>query len=450
MTGTRLRQASGLTLVEVLVTILVVTSGALVTLGTFANFSQSARKAQRHAVMVSLAQREIEEMRPLRYEQLGLAAEPSPSATVEAPRRGNAAGEPLVLGGVVRPGGDPFSIRGARGRIYRYVTWRNQSCPAINAKVGTQLSGVLGVDVSAQVGDLCAGTAKTKRIMVVVVPEADGRPAGAVRLSSIAVDPAGATPAVANYAGLTVQQALANVPAAGGPPVPPPSTQAFQLHDTRCDAPSRTAPTAHATHDTSQIGATCAATGSRPDLMSTAAIPGAPTDPVLDFAQDVVRPARGGAILMRDDRNLGCTDPAALQYPPGEAARYKRSVHTWSTPASTVAFETPLTAGRGSVTLWTSTAAQLEASGRLCLVVRRASSGEVVGWADYVLPRWPAEPTRLTIAFDVAHTTFSAGERLLLSLRVPSDSQSDLQVLYDHPLYASNLTLTTAAGREFG
>jgi hypothetical protein len=259
------------------------------------------------------------------------------------------------------------------------------------------------------------------------------------------VDPAGVLPAAVNFPGLMVQQAPASP---GGGPAPAVSSRALQLYDTRCDASTRAAPTTHASHDSARAGAVCSGAG-RPDLMGPAAVPGASSDPLHDFSDEVTRPANGGLVLMRDDRAGTCTDPAGLGYAPADAPERKRSIHTWSTPPSTAPFETPVTGGRGSVTRWTGTAAAQEAPGRLCVVVQRAATGEVLGSADFRLPSWPAEPARLTVAFDLARQTFAAGERVLLTLRCPQDSGGDLQLLYDHPAYAANLTLSSPAGKEF-
>jgi hypothetical protein len=223
----------------------------------------------------------------------------------------------------------------------------------------------------------------------------------------------------------------------------------MQLFDTRCDSAARLATTDHATRDTSQAGAACTSSGSRPDLMGLTAIPGAASDPNRDYSNDITRAMGGGLTLMRDSAAGDCTSASSLSYTSSEASTRKRSVHTWASTASTAAFQTPATGGRGSLTLWTSTADGQQRSGRLCIVLRRASTGQVLGSSDFSLVSWPDRPTQLTISFDVAQLQAAAGERLLLTLRVPSDSGDDLSVLYDHAAYASNLSLTTVAGSEF-
>jgi hypothetical protein len=198
-----------------------------------------------------------------------------------------------------------------------------------------------------------------------------------------------------------------------------------------------------------QAGSACASgSAGRPDLMSTAPIAGAPADPVHDQSTDVTRNAAGGRVLMRDDRAGGCADPGTVDYAPSEADVRKYAAHSWATPATTVPSETATTGGRAVVSLWTQSADQAAHPGRLCVVLRRQSTGAVLGQADFDLMNWPSAPTQLSIAFDLAHATLPAGERLLLSLRVPSDSGADVGVLFDHPSYQSRLTITSAIGKE--
>jgi hypothetical protein len=183
--------------------------------------------------------------------------------------------------------------------------------------------------------------------------------------------------------------------------------------------------------------------------MGLAGIPGSASDPVRDFSTDLTRPAAGGLVVMRDDRAGSCTAAGSVGYTSSEGSIRKRSLHTWATAPAASSFEIPATGARGTVTLWTATATGTEGPARLCVVVRRSSTGAVVGFTDYSLPQWPSEPTQLTMAFDLAGATLAAGERLLLTVRVPSDSGRDLQLLYGQPARASNLTVTTTAGKEF-
>lgn len=448
----RLRAQHGMTLIEVSVTILVICTGTLATLGTYVHFSSATRRAQQRAVLTSLAQREIEQLRPVAYDKLALKGNPTAQATAEAPRTGPAAGEPLDVdaGGVVRPGGDAFSYQGASGRVYRYITWRSQVCGALNGKVQSDLAGLFGqttATVSASLPELCSATSRTKRITVAVVPVEGGRPGVPFRLSTIVNDPSSVTPPVLNNASLSVKKAAAaSTPAAAaGESV---VTQTLNLLDTRCSLTAPEAPSAHATRDTSQAGLNCVANGPAPTLMALATtVAGA--GGVADFATDVTRAAPGGLILLRDSVAGACGTSSNMVYTNSETGLRSHSLHTWASSVAPAAVETPVSAGRASLTLWTSTANRVEGPGRLCVSLRRASNGAVIGASDFSLVNWPAKPTQLVTAFDLTHTTLAAGERLLLTLRVPADSGVDLQVLYDHPSYPTSLAVTTLTGKGF-
>ena len=452
----------GMTLVEVLITVLVLTVGVLVTLGVFTQMSRATYVAQRKAVLISMAQREMERLRVLPYDQMGLSR--AVPAGTPARCRTACAHEPLVSGGLVDPGPQRFQVQGVSGAIYRYVTWRPQACPALSARIAGDMNRDWGhseTDLRVALGDLCPGVEHTKRITIVVASSDVVRFSGPVRLSTVATDPEATVLAAANYQGLRVD-ARPVVNAVTGDPQTEPrqvydavTSQVLNLTDTRCSSATRQPPgSGHASHDTSRDGDATAAgmqtppcgPESSPDLMTAEAITGSVGDPLPDLSTEVSRPAAGGRVLTRDVRAGDCDED--LVYTVDEAARRKRSVHTWATPPSTAAWETAVTAGRGTLTFWTQTASAAESPGRLCAVVWRAGTGEILGSTDYRLPTWPARPAQLAVSFDVSHATVPAGERLMLTLRTPSDSGADLLLLYDHAGYQSSLSMTTKAGAE--
>lgn len=454
----RVRGQSGMTLIEVSVTILVICVGTLATLGTYAHFSSAAVVAHERGVLTSVAQREIEQLRPLSFASLALSSSPPAAAATEAPRTGPAATESLVVdssNGVVRPGGtsaDTFTVRGFTGRVYRYITLgAAASCGSLDAKVQSQLAGLFGqtqAQVAASLPDVCPTLNRTKRITIVVVPVRGGNAGTPLYLSTLVNDPSSVTPAVLNNAALSVKQAVAPV-AATATPTPAPVQQPLFLYDTRCDQSTRQTPSAHATRDTSQAGFNCTASGPAPTLMGLAAPAGGGNPP--DFSTDVTRNAAGGFIFMRDTQAGTCTDPANLVYSNAEADRRQHSIKTWATKPvpSGGSVVVPASGGRASLTLWTATADGSDRPGRLCVTLRRSSNGSVIGSADFKLANWPASPTQLVTAFDLSGVTLSPSERLLLTLRVPSDSGSDIQLLYDHGSYQSNLTVATSPGYGF-
>lgn len=454
----RLDSQRGMTLIEVMVTVLVVCVGTLATLGTYAHFSGATNTARQRAVLTSVAQREIEQLKPIAYGQLGMASSPPgavAAAAAEAPRTGPAASEPLVPNGVVRLGGDAFSYRGAKGRIYRYVTERSVTCSDLEAQAQSQVNNLLGVvtlsaqtSVKTSLSGLCAGLLPTKRLTVVVVPtDGAGNPSRGVTISTIRENPNQVSLAPLTD-GLSVKPAepTATPPSSSGESI---TTQPLYLTDTRCSSTTRATPIDHATADTSQDGFTCTASGPAPTLLTTSENLGLESDPVRDFSTDILHLLTpGGLVLQRDTRGGSCTSPSnVLTYSNAETLVRKKSLHTWASTVPAAVVETPTLGGRASLTLYTSTASGVDGPGRLCVTVRRSSNGNVIGASDFQLSSWPGSLTQLVTAFELTHVALVPGERLLLTLRVPSDSGSDLRIVFDHAKRPSNLALTLLTGK---
>ena len=446
-----MRSDAGMTLIEVTVAMVVILVGSLATLATYAHFSDASNTARERAVLISVAQREIEELKPLEYDQVGLTASPGPTASGEAPLSGAAAGEQKVIGGVVSPGPETFSYRGATGRIYRYVTWRSQTCDALTVKLRTQLAALLGsstAELEAAVAGICPAESQTKRVTVVVVPDGRGvSEAGrGVYTSTVREDPEMvALNGLSDGLAVDAVNPLAT-PAPGGPEV---TTQSLYLTDTRCTYATRQTPFSHVKDDTSQQGFTCAPTGPAPVLMTLDENLGPSSAPLQDFSTDVIRLLAPNGLALRRDNGAGaCESGNNLVYSNSEKPERARGIHTWASKPLAAAAETPLSGGRASLTVYTSTTSGSASSARLCVTLRRASDGLVLGSSDFQLASWPGQITQLVTAFEVARTTLAPGDRLLLTLRVPSDSGSGLRIMYDHADHPSNLALTTLAGKE--
>lgn len=445
-----------MTLIEVSVTILVICVGTLATLGTYTHFSSATNKARERAVLVSVAQREMELLRPLTFDKLGLASNPAPLAATEAPLEGEAASEPYATGGVVDPGGQEFLYRGARMRVYRYVTKRSLDCGDLTTKVRGQLNTRFGAsvngDINTSVPNLCNTTGSavsiTKRITIIAVPIDDGGATGrGVRLTTIVQDPSTVTPAAVNAAGLALKRVTAQV-AGTATPSTPPVTQTVSLTDTRCSNGSRGTPSSHTTRDTAQAGWTCGVSGAAPTLMTLSSALGTTGDPLPDFSTDVTRAASGGLAMLRDDRP-GCgTASDNFVYTNAEAATRRFSMHQWaSRPPSSGVLETPDSGGRASATLWMSTADGESHPGRVCIALRRSVTGAVIGSTELSLASFPSSPTELTAAFDLDHVALNASEVLVLTVRVPKNSGTDIRLLYDHAKYPSTLGVTLKSGK---
>ena len=446
----RLGEQAGFTLVEVLVAWSVLLVAIVGTLQAFAGAQSGTAKAEQRASLIVVAQREMERLRGLPYEQLGMAALPGPST--EAPRIGDSAAEQLVDGGVVDPGPTPFVSQEVTGRIYRYVTWRPQSCPLLTAKVATEIDAQAAVtagEAAVALGDLCPGTQNTKRVVVAVVaddPAQPSRPLIPVRAHTIVSDPS--TSAIPNPVALAVdrsQDAIQAGQTAGEELYAAATTQTLYLYDTPCTFATRQPQTgSHATRDSGRKDHHCgSAAGLVPDLMGVGE---PPAQAVNDYSNDLLRSPADGLALKRDTVGGSCTD--GIPYEPAESDPRKWSVHRWSTRPLGAPAQTLASGGRATVTLYTHTVGGVAGSGRLCVVLRRPATDEVVGVADFSLAQWPTQTQQLAISFALDPVTLAAGERLTLIVRNHPDSANDIELLYDRQSAPSSLALTMTAGEE--
>ncbi len=316
---------SGFTIIELLVAMTVLAFGLVAVMGSVDVAGRAAVSAQKNEQAVSIAQREIERIKNLSWADVGLTSLPASashgnpagdtSTNPTNPRyyvsgtnlliktnyrdwtsgtvAGVAAGgEQMVSGGDVAPGPDTFSANGRSGKIYRFVSWRDENCS----------------------GNRCPGTQDSKRVTVAVVLDAArGGPSKPLWFSSIVNNPD------------------AGAPGSHSPPVSNPGTgsnvsaQPFFLTDTGCNQAARQVPAgSHATDDTSRASTTCAS-ATRPDLM----VPDLPTmgvEPLLDFSTDLIRTNPLGLALKRRDATCPVT------YTATDAPEAKKSIHTWASP----------------------------------------------------------------------------------------------------------------------
>jgi type II secretory pathway pseudopilin PulG len=471
-----LGREQGFTIIELLVAVLIVMIGIIATLGVFSASKRTTLVAQRHEVAVHVAQREMEKMRSYKYSELGLnvtssgapqySSDPrSPNNrlrssdgyfTVDPTAGSSSCCEEMVTrsnsdatGGAVDPGGtqsspgEPFSVgsgsAAVSGKIYRYVTWRDENC---------------------EVG-ICNGTHNTKRLIVAVTLTPVGSPpVGPLKPvweMSIASDPnEGPT-------GSTNQP----------PPAPPPpatSAQNFYLYDKVCD-PNDTnngysAPSgSHATYDSASDAALCenAIASRRPNLMG----PVAPTYsnppvPPYKYSNDV-GPASGypaGLAMLKS--GTGCPSSS---YPTADAsdatkANNKWSKHAWSTKKFTQPFQL---SGSVFLSVWTTSVGSTSGAGRFCAtLVDRKNGGApqdiVLGSMSREYLPWPTtkvDPGRdcgtadfpcgrqLSFSMTVTPAAVRADSRLILVVTTLSTSEKDIVWLFDDPRYRSLLEVET-------
>jgi type II secretory pathway pseudopilin PulG len=440
----------GFTIIEVMLAATMLTIGLLAVAGTIDLAGQTTVAAQRHEQAISVAQREIEELRGLSYASLGHAA-PLPNhgdadapAGDSNPRNPNyyvvagtsnfliksnyrdsssdpapgttAAGEPMVTGGTVQGGPETVSIAGTQAKVYRYITWRDepfQTCPT------------------------GAGTCRTKRITVAVVLNASASepgPSKPVWVSTYVADPEARPP--------DTPQPL---PADAGS-----KSQPFFLYDTTCYGTGTYAtPTTHATRDTSEDTRNCTNSGKAPDLMGPAAPPGETSLTVQNYSNDVTRtaPRERGLGLVPRTSNTSCPAPGTYsggngiwEYPAGSAL--KQSIHTWaSRPFGAGGFVVP-NGARTAFSYYTEALDGSAGERTICVILRRSNALDTVLASAAYTEQWPTEPTFRSFLFaNTPAFTVAQNERLLVTVSVTGPGGVNL--LYDHPTYPTSLTITT-------
>jgi type II secretory pathway pseudopilin PulG len=195
----------GMTLIELQIALFILATGVLSTVDLLTVAKAASLTAQRHEVAVHQAQKEMEYLRSLRYDELGLTGGPPVAERLESdpaktgyfneslttngssfvvrPAAGASAAvvEHLVLadsdpGAVLSPSPSTFTVgdAGISGKVYRYVTWRPEDC---------------GLDPVGEA--ICPGDRDTKRLIVAVTIDSGGRPglARPVWMTSVAIDP---------------------------------------------------------------------------------------------------------------------------------------------------------------------------------------------------------------------------------------------------------------------
>jgi prepilin-type N-terminal cleavage/methylation domain-containing protein len=437
----RLGSEKGFTLMELLVAMALMSVGVAATLNVFGASGRTTVLAQQRNAAVQQAQGAIDQISTIGYDKVGLTSTPTTSTDPKNPGY-RVSGSTLLIktgltesfvlssqtgqsGAAVSPTPTTFAVGSGEGtitgKVYRYITWRDENCQS-----GT-----------------CDGTQNTKRITVAVTIDRTGaNPAtNALWISEVLPDPA-ATPPGSQSSGNS---------SAGSNPV---SAQNFYLYDTRCSQSTRQSITGdHTTHNTASFGytpnwyvtdfSTCSATSTsiQPDLMGKTVPPGDNSTPLFTYSTDLAGSYDGGLAMKR-----GVTACPTYYYDVRDttnaaAAANQWSVHEWNSPTFASNFGIN---GQATVSFFSSTVGGISGKGSICatLTDRTPFQGypidRVLGSATYTLNNWPTTTKRLTFTFSIPDDAdVLAGDRLVLALAVKSDSDRDLNLLYDHPLYSS-------------
>jgi prepilin-type N-terminal cleavage/methylation domain-containing protein len=438
-----MRREDGFSLVELLIAMALSAVGIAATLSVFGASGRTTVFSQNTEVGAQQAQAELDRLSRLDYGELALTSTPLGSPNLKNPNyrvSGSSfevrpgLSEPLVTTpgegatAKVDPGPSDFAVgqNGATitGKIYRYITWRDENCPA----------------------SICDGAQNTKRVLVAVSldPTANAVQRVPLWFSTVISDPSAAPPGYTGTSG-------GNGSGGGGSGT---SAQIFYLYDTPCAHNARVPPSAsHDTRNTAQTGpsppanSTCQNSDEtkQPDLMWTDPPTGSSSTPLYEYSSDLAGDYLGGLATMR--KGTTCRRSYSSSEASNTTTPNKWSVHAWATRPFDAKFHL---SGRTTISLHTTTVAGLPGRGFLCAtLVERAESGGVpsdtsIASTTYDLSNWPTTIRRLTFAFNISpQTDVDAGNRLVLVLHARSESENDLVLLYDHPLYPSLLEVET-------
>lgn len=445
----RLTDDRGMTIIEVLVASIILVIGSLAIFQMFDAATRNKSRTEQRQVGLDRAQREIEKLRAVPYDELALTAYPGSSSSPLSPRNrvhgtdyalnANGTGDaPMVVngsslygggqvsGGTISTGPEPFTSGDISGDIYRFIVWRDDpQCLAV-----------------------CPGTQDLKRVVVAVklnTTPATGERAY-VETQSDFIDP--------------TETALSDLPAGPAGSV---TAQQFFLSDTPCAAAGSTtrAPITgdhllHNTMGTCLNGLRTGTTSGAPDALLLEKAPGTSGDPAYDYASDaILEPAPDtdkGLQLLRQDSN-GC------DYTPG-GSNSQAKIHRWVT--DTVPFAFTIT-GNATLEFYTRTINDATMPGKICVYLftrnvgldtQIVNSGDGQSYFSYAPAggdNWPKDAwTKVRLNMQFPSATLPLARRLGVAISVeragtPSDG---LQFLYDHPDYPTRLEVDTTTPLE--
>jgi hypothetical protein len=345
-----------------------------------------------------------------------------------------------IVGGTVSPGPTPFTNGDVKGKVYRYIVWRNDpKCSETN----------------------CPGKQDYKQIVVAVkldVPPNRASETGYYEVQSNFVNP-------------TDNPEKDPMPSSNGSVV---TAQQFFLTDTPCSSSGVTVrqeiTSNHLLHNTLGTCASGLQTGTTvgaPDALLLGSPPDPdPLDPnnplEYDYANDSYLNTTSGTdqgLLIRKGESTGCN------YQPTDKTNPQAVVHRWVTDPMAQQFTMT---GKATLQFYTGALGTSSAPGKICVYLfkRREegspptafdtrltnTSGSTPYWTYSPAGNWPGEWTkvRLTMSFNGAPYPISAGERLGLALSVEAagTTAAGISFLYDHPDRLTRLEVDTSTPLE--
>jgi hypothetical protein len=455
-----LAEEGGFAIIEAVVAALILVVSALAIYDAYDASSRGTYRAQQNQVELGQAQQEMERIRSLPYDDINMTSlpnhDPDPttpfyrvqSGSFDLNRSGspnfaplvvnggtNFAGDGPLAGGLIDPGPEPFQNGNVSGKIYRFVVWQNDDgCPQ----------------------PTCTGQ-DIKRVIIVVQP--DSTPAGGdrpyVEIHSDFINPEA--------------NSQSSVTPTGGAKT---TAQQFWLSDTPCDptGPTQHLPivASHPLHNT--LGVDCSSgpqTGTvdgAPDALVTTEPAGLKTDPFFDYQNDSGTGADEGIQMY----------PEAQQTPQCKwgaagSSNSQTSFHVWMSDE----LDPQRISGNGpfrlngpvSLSFFSRTVGPAPFPGKICiwLFSRNRGNGSPAQILDGTVnaPTWtwqapgnwpndygdPSEPpVALVTSFDIGPQQIPPNARLGLAISVVGGvTPGQLELMYDHPLFPSVLSVDTTS-----
>ena len=457
---------AGFTITEVLVAILILSIGAMTTFTLLSAATRNAHRAEGSQIAVEYAEQELEFLRSLEDKSLALITAPG---HVDNPRDPNYRvinqkfalqrqpvgdehelvvngwglyGSDEVAGGIISPGPTPFTSGDVKGKVYRYIVWRNDpKCSEAN----------------------CPGKQDYKQIVVAVkldVPPNRAAETGYYEVQSNFVNP-------------TDNPENDPIPTSNDSVV---SAQQFFLTDTPCSSSGLTMRQEiagnHLLHNTLGTCASGLQTGTTvgaPDALLLGSPPDPdpadPSNPIeYDYSNEPYLNTTAGTdqgLLIRKGESTGCN------YQPTDKTDPQAVVHRWVTDPMAQQFTMT---GKATLQFYTGALGTSAAPGKICVYLfkRREegspptafdtrltnTSGSTSYWTYSPSGNWPGEWTkvRLTMSFNGSPYPIAGGERLgvALSVEAAGTTAGGISFLYDHPDRLTRLEIDTTTPLEGG
>ncbi len=429
-------------MVEIVVAGMILVVGSLGVLGMVDTATRNTFRAEQSQTLNNVLQREMEKIRELPYDDVALATLPvqesgenNPNSRVSGTafytNRAGGGLKPMVSGGAVTAGPEPFQVEDVKGSIYRYVVW--DACPGSSCTDGDFLKRVI---VVVKLGSTPAGGSDRRYQEIqsqIVDPEAEP------------TENPGPTP--------------------GGSTV---TSWILWLTDTTCDRTEVQTPLEraevgdHLSHNTRGTCASTAKNGNEPgapDLLWPEAPPLSDESPVYDYATDVepkTAPDFDKGLQVMRGSDCGAMPATTVASGPDADATLFQQLHKWVTPPIGTT-DLSLT-GKGILSLWTQSIEHGVYPAQICiwLFLRVGQTDtaltQVLGglpYATYSAATWPSTGwTEITLSLNFKSGTGSEvplplGSRLGLALSVDDGSGSGVQVLYDEPSFDSRISFAT-------